>query len=440
MACLTDLLLNCGAILFVTTIYSRYPGLLNLLLIVPAALIWLTSPQKRPEKIRTPQSNKGGKDVPKGLDPLPVRPFITTYRGTMLVITAVAILAVDFKVFPRRFAKVETWGTSLMDMGVGSFVFSAGLMAARPILREQVSGKQVSIIDRFTSSLRHALPLLVLGLVRLWSVKELDYNEHVTEYGVHWNFFFTLGLLPPFMALSQVLFRFIPSHALQAALLGVGYQIALDSTDLTAYILSAPRDNLLSKNREGVFSFIGYLSIFLAGTSSGMRILKRPKVLPDGASGTQRFRNTALGYLVISATIRIIMYLAATDYRYGAGLQVSRRLANLPYIVWVAAFNTAQLAAFAAIEALCFPNVLNTKDPAQERSRATEATSRVLRAFNRNGLALFLAANLLTGLVNMVLPTLHMSDLQAMGVLCAYIGILAAMALGLDELDVTLKI
>lgn len=285
------------------------------------------------------------------------------------------------------------------------------------------------------------MPLLVLGIIRLLSVKGLDYAEHASEYGVHWNFFFTLGFLPPFMAIFHSVFNILPSFAFLAIVVACGYQTALDSTELTAFILTAPRTDLFSRNREGIFSFAGYLAIFLAGIATGMYVLPRQPAQIRSSSQWLRPLNTVLGRLTMWSLVWTCSYAASTRYDL-AGLQVSRRLANLPYVLWVTAFNTVQLTLFCSIEALCFPDVHHSKirDPEVERRKAKEATSRVLQAFNRNGLALFLLANLLTGLVNMTLPTLHMGDLQAMGVLVVYMAVLAAVALGLDAWNISIKI
>lgn len=93
-----------------------------------------------------------------------------------------------------------------------------------------------------------------------------------------------------------------------------------------------------------------------------------------------------------------------------------------------------------AIEAVCFPNLYKATSTDDDSQRAKEATSPLLNAYNRNGLAIFLLANLLTGLVNLTLPTLQMGTLESMGALTVYIAVISAVALTLDRLDLSIKL
>ena len=58
--------------------------------------------------------------------------------------------------------------------------------------------------------------------------------------------------------------------------IGVSYQyfLNIDNYKNSAYILNLKdvRDTLIDKNKEGIFSLFGYLSIFLAGESICYRI------------------------------------------------------------------------------------------------------------------------------------------------------------------------
>ncbi|KAI1415105.1 GPI-anchored wall transfer protein 1 [Hypoxylon sp. FL1857] len=437
---LVDFLLNVVASLLALTLYADTPLLLCGLLLVPAIFVYALPPNPAAsrKKPKLPPSAQGQKSS-SAPSVLSTKPFLTTYRGSMLVITCLAILAVDFRLFPRRFAKVETWGTSLMDVGVGSFVFSAGIVAARPVLKERAEARTTPLFQRLLYSMRHSLPLLVLGVVRLISVKGLDYAEHVTEYGVHWNFFFTLGFLPPFVALFQSALKIIPSYAALAILLGVIYQAVLETTNLKAFILIAPRTDLFSMNREGIFSFIGYLAIFLAGQDTGMFVLPR-SINPRSGTSNSAQRTTLLLTVAVWTSIWSILYFFVTDFKYGAGLDVSRRLANLPYILWIAAFNSAQLLACCAIETVFFPSFYSATDAKTEQEAYETATSRVLRSFNRNGLAIFLLANLLTGLVNMTVPTLDVGPSITMGILVGYAAVLTLVAVALDTWNISIKL
>lgn len=441
-AFLADFLLNAGAILLAITMYSSNTVLLNALLASPAVLLHVLPSaagyRKRPSK---PPSIKPAEStgVKEELEPLPIRPFITIYRGAMMVVTCLAILAVDFRIFPRRFAKVETWGTSLMDVGVGSFVFSAGLVSARPVLQARLAGKTSSFGSQLKSAFRASLPLLALGFVRLYSVKGLDYAEHVTEYGVHWNFFFTLALLPPFVAVLQSVSSVVPYMGLGSILISGFYQTLLEFTRLKAYVLAAPRTDLLSQNREGVFSFWGYLAIYLAGQALGFDVLPRnPSLIPTTALVSQQ-RKRLLIRLAAWSAVWVILFYSVTSYNIGFAFQVSRRLANQPYVLWVSAFNCVQITVFCLVETLFFPGVYMAADRTMERRECDKATSRVLKSFSRNGLVIFLLANLLTGLVNMTLDTLSMSHIGAMNVLVGYAALLTAVAVGLDARNLSIK-
>ncbi|KJZ77369.1 GPI-anchored wall transfer protein 1 [Hirsutella minnesotensis 3608] len=439
-----DYALNVGAILLATTLYSSSPVLLILLLLAPVTLVYLLPPnadggsRRRKPKV-PPATAADAKGRSERLDVLPVKPFLTTYRGCMMVITCIAILAVDFRIFPRRFAKVETWGTSLMDMGVGSFVFASGVVAARPVLAERLSGRTTPLLRRLAHSARHSVPLLALGVVRLLSVKGLDYAEHVTEYGVHWNFFFTLGFLPPFVAACQAALRFVPSYAALALLIGGVYQGLLDKTGLKAYVLAAPRTDLISMNREGICSFFGYLAIFIAGQHLGMLVIPRTASARNNNVGGTPHRRVLVA-LAAWAAVWSALYWLTTSYSYGLGIGVSRRLANLPYVLWVAAFNSLQILAFCFIDTVMFPAFYSATSQRAEKVAHETATSRVLRAYNRNGLIIFLLANLLTGLVNMSVRTLHTSAAATMGILLAYTATVTGVAVALDMLNISIKL
>ena len=450
-----DFLLNICAFLFAVTAYSSATFLLSITLATPAVLVLLLD---RTTPVDTSVSPKKGgskrKNVSAANDAadlrLVARPFLTHYRAAMMISTFLSILAVDFRIFPRRFAKVETWGVSLMDLGVGSFVFSAGVVSARVLFKTDKPGTRPNLLIRLLQAIRHSIPLFVLGVVRLISVKGLDYAEHVTEYGVHWNFFFTLGLLPPFVELSdtlvQVLFRnhktMYPWLAILIALL---YEVVLNNTSLLSYILVSPRGpSLLSKNREGVFSFIGYLAIFLAGRGTGTGVvvqidraslrLPEPSNIPE-RQVNNRERMLVLWSLAIDLGIYTLFFWLTTSV-YTFNLNVSRRLANLPYVLWVCAFNNAQLLLFGLVEYYGPAFSYNKED----ESNLRQASSKIMQVFNKNGLVIFLIANLMTGVVNLGVNTLDVGNLAAMCVLIGYAALITAVALGLDHAGIKIKL
>lgn len=184
MAFAVDVVTLIGPVLLGSTLLSDHAAILiSTCLSISLATLLLCSLNKC-EK----QEQKQSKSI-LASDMSGKRPFVGAFRAYVLIATSIVILAVDFVILPRRFAKTETFGSGIMDVGVGAFVISHSIVSPEARgLSPNDAGFILSVVKAFKSS----LPLLVLGIARFLSVKSTDYQQHVSEYGIHWNFFFTL--------------------------------------------------------------------------------------------------------------------------------------------------------------------------------------------------------------------------------------------------------
>ncbi|PAV17776.1 GPI-anchored wall transfer 1 [Pyrrhoderma noxium] len=447
------------------TLFAERPLLLCFLLSIPIVLIHLYPAKDFDEPPLSPISisrsaspthtGNNASDSGKGsssriiITPLPA---LTIYRAHMMLMTILAILAVDFPVFPRSLAKCETFGVSLMDLGVGSFVFSQGVVSAIPLLKDP-SYLIAPSLSKLIDISRKVLPLFFLGMIRVISVKGTEYPEHVTEYGVHWNFFFTLAVLPILQVALHPLIVHLPISLL-GFLVALLHQLLLSLTALQDFALNAPRDNIISANKEGLISLTGYLAIQLLGLSAGTVLLppspsdfrrqqnilqlqlnpraaKAPAEKPVIKSHKRQNDKTAIelfSYSFLWWTCLGICYL--TDL--GGG--ISRRLTNLPYVIWVAAYNVTFIAFYLILDGLAPKSAFNPVSRPKEKGLAPKPINipstvarhpptnapALLSAINLNGLLLFLVSNVATGLVNLSMPTMYASDAAAMVVLSLY--------------------
>ncbi|KAG2347263.1 GWT1-domain-containing protein [Suillus weaverae] len=445
---LADFVILAMPLLLSMTLFAEAPGALSLLLLVPMLVLLLLPPLERgtplPAESRDALASPNGRSrvetppthLSQSLRPLPA---LTTYRAHMMLMTILSILAVDFPVFPRVLAKCETYGVSLMDIGVGSFVFSQGVVSAIPIIKD-ISYLQAPILPKLKSVSRKMIPIIVLGILRIVLVKGTEYPEHVTEYGVHWNFFLTLALLPVIEVLLHPIILHIPV-ALLGLWIGVLHQFALSSGGMKDFLLNASRSNIIFANKEGLLSLLGYVSIHILGLSLGTVILppspsffrKQQQQLLDGPSSHRPSKldpsaprqNAKIVIELLSYSMVWWMLLAFVRL----GLEVSRRMANISYVLWVAAYNTSFILGYILLDMVFFPTrtskIRDPTDPSGKRLLIEEkgpksSAPALLEAINKNAFILFLLSNVATGLINLKIQTMFVGNMKAMCLLCAY--------------------
>ncbi|WCJ32825.1 GPI-anchored wall transfer protein 1 [Euphorbia peplus] len=318
---------------------------------------------------------------------LSLRTIISSYRVLVMVVTCISILAVDFEIYPRRYAKTEKYGTSLMDLGVGSFILTNSLVSRQ--------ARGVSVVS-LKAAIKSTTPLLLLGFGRILSTKTVDYQVHTGEYGVHWNFFFTLAAVSILTSVINIPPQY--SGIAGVAIL-IGYQSWLNS-GLNVYLLSDKRGaDIISKNKEGIFSILGYWGLYLVGVQLG-------NYLMFGNRSSTTIKSYKWAWIRVSFLTLVFWSITIILDRHVE--RASRRTCNMAYVTLVLGENFQVLALL----------MLSGFAGGSKISQLEEA-------FNQNLLGTFLLANVLTGLVNMYVDTIFVKSSVALLILVCYTYVLS---------------
>jgi phosphatidylinositol glycan class W len=334
--------------------------------------------------------------------------YVSNFRGALVLMTCLSILFVDFTVFPRYHAKTELSGVSLMDVGIGGFVFSSGL-----------TSRFARGLSPAGSTPRNTLRVVVvaaLGVGRFVCLRAFDYHEHTSEYGVHWNFFVTLAAVWLSADTLHSLVRpdLVPAIALAMLM---GYQCVLAGTDLAEVVFHSPRDNLVRANREGIVSLVGFTALYLLAESIAHKFIFREGLGPAVDPPVRM-----LAVLTVCSMVLFALTCTLT------AAPVSRRLTNPAYILAVLAICLSILLAFSTVDWALEPRCGRKHGSGSGLELAQGTQALLLSAFSRNQLLLFLAANLMTGAVNVCVQTIYMEDTPALALLGIYTGTLCVCA------------
>lgn len=374
---------------------------------------------------------------------IPTKPagYLTVCRSVTNIITATCILAVDFKCFPRDLAKTETYGFGLMDTGVGLYVLINGIVSSEA--RREVNEKMT--INKFKKLLLSASPLIALGLIRFFVTNEIDYQQHISEYGVHWNFFMTLAAVRIFGSLFLELLP-SPKFAHYASITILCAHEAALQLGLSQYVMSdIKRDSFLSANREGIVSIPGYVALYLISIWVGSQLnIKEPVIRPK--------QLLQLALRIGAVAMFSWKMIGICDKMFGT----SRRLANMGYCFWITSLGATMCILFMmleiAIQFIMFEHPVDDTTDAEKTKQAKGGNGSVdqkivrnyyvpliFEAINYNALIFFLAANLMTGAVNLLFQTMLLDTVASLVILLYYLFTLCVLMIFLYENKLRLK-
>ncbi|KAA3670821.1 phosphatidylinositol glycan, class W [Paragonimus westermani] len=322
--------------------------------------------------------------------------FSRELRAVCMLLTCLMILCIDLPICPRRFAKTHTYGFSLMDTGTGWAIVISALSGARTLLQFR------PVENLFRLAYRAVLPLFILGIIRICAVSLLDYPQPPTEYGLHWNFFFTIAfvrllsvLLTATLTIAERLFN-SPKRMRFTCV----FSFSVVALALSAFCENMVKRHLLDDawpstderlrsvlvaNVEGLFSLPGYAAIYFFALFNFM-VMKHLL--------TPRTKNR------MSYSFSVcVLYHCTTTVAYGFYLElmgwetISRRFATPSYVVFILF--------------LCNCTMFVMTIPHWLHPFYTATPSALTHILSSYAAVYFVLSNILTGVVNILVDTLR---------------------------------
>lgn len=111
---------------------------------------------------------------------------------------------------------------------------------------------------KFYETVKKSSILLLIGVVRLILVTVTNYNYSYSEYGLHWNFFFTVFFVKILSCPLTIITRKSSIRSFFMSMtIGISYQILLsrNNSNLTKILLNNDfneRVTIIQQNKEGI--------------------------------------------------------------------------------------------------------------------------------------------------------------------------------------------
>ncbi|KAJ3441562.1 phosphatidylinositol-glycan biosynthesis class w protein [Anaeramoeba flamelloides] len=250
----------------------------------------------------------------------------------------------------------------------------------------------------FIKGCLYSYPLVIVGLCRFLTLILTNYQRHFSEYGVHWNFFYTLASIT---FLSTILFNFIqPKYAaFYGVMIMLGHQFALKN-GMRDFLQFAQRTNFFSKNKEGFASLPGFFALFLVACTIGYYIFKQ-------GDSKKNWIKLYKSFIAIDIILWICYYFSNTFIE-----PVSRRSVNLSYGFCVFAHFILQLIGYITIDCFTVPYHEEIAPIYMKNLPLNERSTSITIGLNSNQLGLFIFANICVGITNCTFQTIYLSKIS----------------------------